>query len=70
MKSIRGMEPFMKQLALVILALCLGGTPLLSAQSKNEYDLKDMGTAGSARDWTFTPSKKRSHSASNSRNRC
>ena len=46
MKSIRGMEPFMKQLALVILALCLGGTPLLSAQSKNEYDLKDIGHRG------------------------
>jgi len=46
MNLTRRVGPFMKQLALVILALCLGGAPLLRAQSKNELDLKDIGHRG------------------------
>lgn len=43
----------MKQLALVILALCLGGAPVLSAQSKNEYDLQDIGHRGVGKGMNF-----------------
>lgn len=46
MRLISGVDPFMKRLALIVLAVCLGGAPLLSAQSKNEYDLKDIGHRG------------------------